>query len=270
MINQLCARHFRAAQSRSSSPTSRARRSYELGQDSYADVLEAHRRDIRRACARYKSAEVDTQGDAFFFAFETAPAALAAAAELTEALSSGPVRARAGVHTGLLFSRTGTTSASTSIALRASPLPVTAVRYSSRSRPPHFPPIRSVRGISLPVAAWPLLGPEAELAAIRALVQGDVRLVTLTGAGGSGKTRLALQAAADVSERFRDGTFFVPLAPIREAEAVYAAVAEAVGLRADDNIVGWLTAKDVLLVLDNPSRHPEQSTATRTRPSAIA
>jgi class 3 adenylate cyclase len=73
---------------------------HELGAESYAEALAAHRRVIREACARHDGVEVDTQGDAFFVAFATAPAALAAAAELTEALSCGPVRVRVGLHTG--------------------------------------------------------------------------------------------------------------------------------------------------------------------------
>jgi predicted ATPase len=76
-------------------------------------------------------------------------------------------------------------------------------------------------------------------------------VLTLTGPGGSGKTRLALQAAAELSEEFQDGAFFVPLAPLRETKAVHAAVAQAVGLHPDDDVLAWLAAKSTLLVLDN-------------------
>ena len=78
-----------------------------------------------------------------------------------------------------------------------------------------------------------------------------MRLVTLTGPGGSGKTRLALQAAAELSDEFPDGVFFVALAPLRETGAVRATVAEAVGLQPDDDLVAWLSSERVLLVLDN-------------------
>jgi predicted ATPase len=114
-----------------------------------------------------------------------------------------------------------------------------------------FPPLRSLARTNLPVAAWPLLGRERELAEIRTLVADGVRLLNLTGPGGSGKTRLALQAAAEFSDEFRDGTFFVPLASLRETSAVRSTVAESVGLQADDDVAGWLASRRVLLVLDN-------------------
>jgi class 3 adenylate cyclase len=73
---------------------------HELGAEAYAEALTGHRRAVRQACARHGGVEVDTQGDAFFVAFATASAGLAAAAELTEALMPGPVRVRVGLHTG--------------------------------------------------------------------------------------------------------------------------------------------------------------------------
>jgi class 3 adenylate cyclase len=71
-----------------------------LGAEAYADALAGHRRVIREACAAEGGVEVDTQGDAFFFAFETARGALAAAAAVTEALAPGPIHVRVGLHTG--------------------------------------------------------------------------------------------------------------------------------------------------------------------------
>src|SRR4026207_947464 len=73
---------------------------HELGAEAYAEVLAEHRRVIREACAREGGVEVDTQGDAFFFAFPTAPGALAAASTFTGALASGQVQVRVGLHTG--------------------------------------------------------------------------------------------------------------------------------------------------------------------------
>jgi predicted ATPase len=104
----------------------------------------------------------------------------------------------------------------------------------------------------LPVPATPFFGRESELAELLALLtREDVRLVTLTGPGGTGKTRLALEAAAALADGFPDGVFFVGLAPLREISAVRSAVAEAVGLGADADLTAWLASRRVLLVLDN-------------------
>ena len=73
---------------------------HELGAERYAEALAEHRRIVREACVRNGGVEVDTQGDAFFFAFPTAPGALAAAAGAFGALERGPIRVRAGLHTG--------------------------------------------------------------------------------------------------------------------------------------------------------------------------
>jgi predicted ATPase/class 3 adenylate cyclase len=254
---------------------------HELGAEAYARRLAAHRKVIREACARHDGVEVDTQGDAFFFAFGTAPSALAAAAELTEALMSGPVRVRVGLHTGTpLLSEEGYVGVDVHRGARiaasghggqilVSQETASLVDGDLRDLGEHrfkdllaaervyqlgsreFPPLRSLGRTNLPVAAWPLLGRERELAEIRSLVAGGVRLLTLTGPGGSGKTRLALQAAAELSDDFLDGTFFAGLAPLRETRAVRSAVAEAVGLQADDDVAGWLASRRVLLVLDN-------------------
>src|SRR5689334_12638882 len=73
---------------------------HELGAEGYADALAAHRRTLRDAFGRHRGVEVDTQGDAFFVAFSTAPDALAAASEAQQALAAGPIRVRMGIHTG--------------------------------------------------------------------------------------------------------------------------------------------------------------------------
>src|SRR6187551_2957866 len=73
---------------------------HELGAEGYADALAEHRLLIRQACASEGGIEVDTQGDAFFFAFPTAPGALRAASAFTEALAPGPIAVRVGLHTG--------------------------------------------------------------------------------------------------------------------------------------------------------------------------
>src|SRR6266498_2190139 len=73
---------------------------HELGADGYAQALAGHRRLLRDAFARHGGVEVDTQGDAFFVAFPTAPGALEAAAEALQGLAPGPIRVRMGIHNG--------------------------------------------------------------------------------------------------------------------------------------------------------------------------
>jgi len=74
---------------------------HELGAEEYAQALGEHRRILREAFAAHGGVEVDTQGDAFFVAFPTAPGALSAAAAALEGLAAGPIRVRMGIHTGM-------------------------------------------------------------------------------------------------------------------------------------------------------------------------
>src|SRR2546421_2872753 len=73
---------------------------HELGAEQYSRALAEHRRVLREAFAANQGVEVDTQGDAFFVAFPTAPGALETAAEALEGLGPGPIRVRIGIHTG--------------------------------------------------------------------------------------------------------------------------------------------------------------------------
>jgi predicted ATPase/class 3 adenylate cyclase len=121
-----------------------------------------------------------------------------------------------------------------------------------------FPPLRSLdaRPNNLPTQLTSFVGRERELAEAGRLLE-DNRLVTMTGPGGTGKTRLSLQVAANAADRYPDGVFFVPLETVREPSLVASRIASAIGLAesgarpADLVLREWLAGKQVLLVLDN-------------------
>jgi len=120
-----------------------------------------------------------------------------------------------------------------------------------------FPPLKSLGAqTSLPVPATPLVGRDSELEGLRAaIVRPGMRLVTLTGTGGVGKTRLALAAAASLGDTFAHGVFFVALATVRDAEVMWKAIAENLDVGGDrapqDTVTGYLADRRALLVLDN-------------------
>ena len=121
-----------------------------------------------------------------------------------------------------------------------------------------FPPIRSLHRTNLPVPATPFLGREEELAAVVGMLgEPDVRLVSLVGPGGTGKTRLALQAAAEASDAYPDGVFWAPLAPLRDPALVLPAVAAALSVMEGkdsspvDDLARALAGRRLLVLVDN-------------------
>jgi hypothetical protein len=126
-------------------------------------------------------------------------------------------------------------------------------------QPPQMEPVgKKPRQSLLPVPLTPLIGREEEAAQVCTLLkQPQVRLVTLVGPGGVGKTRLALQVAVDAGDAFPGGVFFVPLASIRDHQLVIATIAQTLGLLASDRssimdqVQGYAQDKQLLLILDN-------------------
>jgi predicted ATPase/class 3 adenylate cyclase len=118
-----------------------------------------------------------------------------------------------------------------------------------------FPPLKTLenRPTNLPPQPTPLVGRAQELREICELVCGEGRIVTLTGPGGAGKTRLALQAGAELLERFPDGAFFIPLAALTDPDLVLPTVAQTLGVTSAgiQTLESYLAEKELLLVLDN-------------------
>jgi predicted ATPase/class 3 adenylate cyclase len=253
----------------------------QLGADAYADKLAQHRRALREAFVRHDGVEVDTQGDSFFIAFPTAPAAIAAAAEAQQLLGAGPVRVRMGIHTGTPYvtdegyvgpdvhraARIAAAGHGGQILVSSSTASLVDA-YSLRDLGEHrlkdlaaperifqfggeaFPPLTSLQQTNLPIPATPFLGRQRELGEVTALLGSEgVRLLTLTGPAGAGKTRLALQAAAEASDRYPDGVFWVPLAELRDSKLVLEVAAQA--LEGRDVLADRIADRRLLLMLDN-------------------
>jgi predicted ATPase/class 3 adenylate cyclase len=246
----------------------------------YADLLAEHRRRLRAVFGRHKGFVVDTQGDAFFVAFERPSDAVAAATEAQEALAGGPVQVRIGVHTGEpIVTEEGYVGIDVHRAARLmSAAHGGQVIVSERARSflgealilvdlglhrlkdlgeperlyqlgtGEFPTLRTLDATNLPVASSPLLGRERELDELVAMLRNGSRLVTITGPGGTGKTRLALQVAAELAGKGFDAVYWIPLAGIVDAELVLPEIAQTVGAR--DDLIEYLRGKQLLLLLD--------------------
>ncbi len=132
-----------------------------------------------------------------------------------------------------------------------------------------FPPVKSLGArANLPVPPTSLVGREGELRELQELLAGaDVRLVTLTGPGGSGKTRLGIATAASLHAAFPDGVYFVPLESATSAEVMWSSIADALGVvgegRAPPTFLEYMASRRVLLVLDNLEQLPAAGEVVR-------
>jgi class 3 adenylate cyclase len=277
----------------------------ELG-DRYTDILEEHRRLLRAAFRERGGEEVDNQGDAFFFAFQRAKDAVAAAVAAQRAIRRAPwpegvtIRVRMGVHTGepiragagyvgmdvhraaricgaghgrqiLLSDSTGALVAGDppdGVALRD--LGVHRLKDLTQGQrmfqvvaadlPDHFPPLKALDVLpnNLPVQLTGFIGRELEKPEVKRLL-GTARILTLTGSGGAGKTRLALQVAAELLDQYSDGVWLVELAALSDPSLVPTAVATVLNVQEPrgsqlpiiEILVDFLRSKSLLLVVDN-------------------
>jgi predicted ATPase/class 3 adenylate cyclase len=248
--------------------------------DAYAGLLAEHRSILRAVLSRRRGVEVDTQGDAFFFAFAKASDAVAAAREAQEALASGPIRVRIGLHTG---EPQLTSEGYVGMAVHAGARIAAAghggqILLSSRTKelagddvtvtdlgehrlkdlndpvrlyqigPAVFPPLRAMNVTNLPRPATSFIGRQSELEDAAALLVRS-RLLTITGAGGSGKTRFAIELARSVLASFPDGVFWVQLAQLRDPLLVLGMAQQALG--AVTEFARHVADKRMLVLFDN-------------------
>jgi predicted ATPase len=252
---------------------------YELGPERYAQELARHRDLMRRSFAEHHGIEIDTQGDAFFVAFNNAQNAFDAAQSAQLRLAGGAVAVRMGIHTGeplvwaegyvgvdvhrgarICAAAHGgqiVVSERTRELVEGPLVDLGFHRLKDLSEPQHlfqlgeddFPALRTLHTTNLPVQTSRLVGRARELADAAEILASH-RLVSLIGPGGSGKTRLGLQLAADVADEYPDGVFWVPLQAVRDPELVLPAVASAVGAKGA-RLSDHIADRKLLLLLDN-------------------
>ena len=252
---------------------------------------------VREACARHQGYEVDFEGDAFFYAFGSAEAALAAVNETMTGLHGGPIKIRVGIHTGepqldppkyvgidvhraariMAAAHGGQVLCSTETralldrrdgARGTSLVPLGTHRLKDFDQPVgllqlgtgSFPPLKTIANTNLPTPASSFLGRQEELREADALLQ-KTRLLTVTGPGGAGKTRFALELARRAREQrysdYPDGVFSCFLSSLRDPAHVLPAIAQSLSLPEPgarspiESLASHLTGKHLLVLLDN-------------------
>jgi predicted ATPase len=253
----------------------------ELGPERYGEALTEHRKRLRDAFAAHGGVEVDTQGDAFFVVFADAAAAVGSAEAAQQSLREGPVRVRMGLHTGTphlnaegyvgqdvhLGARIAAAGHGGQVLMSAAtreglagdaditdlgehrlkdfPTPVWIYQLGAE----RFPPLKTISNTNLPRPTSSFVGRERELSEVTSLVRQRARFVTLTGPGGTGKTRLTLEAAAELVPEFKSGVFWVGLAEVRDPALVLDTIGRTLGAR--EGVAEHIGEREMLLVLDN-------------------
>jgi predicted ATPase/class 3 adenylate cyclase len=251
-----------------------------LGAKRYSAALAEYQRVVRQAVESNGGVQVDAEGDGFFAAFSSAEQAVSGAAEAQAALAEGGLHVRMGMHTGeplvvdgryrgidvhqaarvaaaghgeqVLLSEATRNLLDASVRVRD----LGRHRLKDLGEPMRlyqlgdgdFPPPRGLDSTNLPVQPTPLIGREHELQ-VAGLLLRTHRIVTLTGPGGSGKTRVALQLAANAVDDFPGGVVWVPLQALRDSELVLPTIARALGTAGGSEDRSG--DRRVLLVLDN-------------------
>jgi predicted ATPase/class 3 adenylate cyclase len=266
----------------------------------WRDVVEEHNRLMRETIRGSGGIDVRTEGDAVFAVFESASAAVSAAAAAQRQIASGswpePIRVRMGLHTGegilggddyvgldvhraariagaghggqVLISRATRglvgESLPPGVSLRALgrhrlkdlPEPEDLHQLVIDGLPSDFPPPRTLEvPTNIPSPLTSFVGRDEELGRVRLLLSEN-RLLTLSGPGGSGKTRLAIEAATGLLPSYSDGVFFVELAAITDPVLVSSTIAVALGVPEtrrpiEDSLKDAVRDREMLLVLDN-------------------
>jgi predicted ATPase/class 3 adenylate cyclase len=253
----------------------------ELGSDDYARALAEHRRVIRAAFGARRGVEVDTQGDAFFIAFTSASDAIDAAQQMTDGLATGPIRIRIGIHSGRpSLTEEGYVGEDVHLAARVAAaahggqVVVTDATRRQLDEPrglrelgehrlkditdpvalfqlgdAAFPPLRTISSTNLPRPPSSFVGRREDVDAIIDRMHSGARLVTLTGPGGTGKTRLAIETATVMLPEFAGGVFWIPLASLRDPALVLPTVGQTLGAKVE--LAAHIGQREMLLVLDN-------------------
>ena len=252
---------------------------HELGAEAYADALAEHRRVIREACAVEGGVEVDTQGDAFFFAFPTAPGAARRRSAMTKALSDGPIQVRIGLHTGqpLLTDEgyigddvhVGARVASSGhagqvvlsratahlVALEVTDLGEHRLKDIPEAVPIFqlgdgvFPPLKTISNTNLPTPASLVRGPRRRAVGGAVSIRGRRSPRHPHRARGHGEDAARDRGRRRARVRIQGRRLLGRLATLRDPALVTETIAQTLG--AKDGLAEHIGEREMLLLLDN-------------------